>query len=429
MERVLLRLISMSLSAGWLVLAVIAIRAVLRKVPRRIICLLWALVAVRLLCPFSIESRVSLVPRAETVMQSAQQVIPAEFALQQERNAEPSSVTVLSCVWLAGTATMLLWAGWSNLRVRRRVRVSIPQGARVRICDEIDTPFVLGILRPQIYLPSRLNPAQTVYVLAHENAHIARRDHWWKPLGWMLLSVYWLQPLLWLAYVLFCRDLELACDERVAERLDRPGLAAYSEALLRCSGGRRGDLAMPVAFGEVGVKTRVKAILRYHRPGRRLVASSLAVVLAVSVLFLTDRPALAAQLQALLPAVDEDAWTIRLDDYHQAPDTHPEPSASPELKQDDPVTFARQTEQITASQNSASATAQTSSAPQPSSSQREVVIDWPILNVTDPDVSNDVSDRPTPSTPPSSFSPAPSILPLVAGADSSGVPGPKNPLP
>ena len=313
MSRLFLRLVSMSIAAGWLVLAVLALRAALHRSPRRILCLLWVLVAVRLVCPLSIESRVSVVPRQETVVQSVQQILDAEPTDTSPTPTERTSVvSALSRVWLAGLSAMLLWALWGDLRLRRRVRVSLPQGERIRVCDEINTPFVLGLLRPRIYLPSRLDPAQAVYVIAHENAHIARLDHWWKPLGWLLLSVYWFHPLLWLAYVLFCRDLELACDERVAEQLDRGGLAAYSEALLHCSRVRRGDMVFPVAFGEVGVKTRVKAILRYHRPGRRLVAASLAAVVAVGVLFLTDRPVLAAQLQELLPAADEAAWTIPL---------------------------------------------------------------------------------------------------------------------
>ena len=179
----------------------------------------------------------------------------------------------------------------------------MPQGENVRICDEIDTPFVLGTLCPKIYLPSDLEEEQAVYVLAHERAHIARGDHWWKPLGWLLLSVYWFQPVLWLAYILFCRDLELACDERVAASLDRDGLAAYSDALLQCS-VRRGALASPVAFGETGVKVRVRAILRYRKPALRVVLTALLCVVIVGALFLTERPAVAAKItQIILPEI------------------------------------------------------------------------------------------------------------------------------
>ena len=244
------KLLWMSFSAAWLSLAVFALRPLLRKTPRWVVLLLWALVAVRLVCPLSIESRVSLMPRPETVA-SALQAPAAESAPQ------PLPMDAMSRVWLAGMGAMLLWGLWGDLRLRRRVRVSMPQGENVRVCDEIRTPFVLGLLRPSIYLPSSLDAAQAGYVLAHERAHIARGDHWWKPLGWVLLSVYWFQPLLWLSYVLFCRDLELACDERVARSLDRAGLAAALQHPARHAGvshrlrrGRRqsaraGDSALP----------------------------------------------------------------------------------------------------------------------------------------------------------------------------------------
>lgn len=318
------KLLWMSFSAAWLSLAVFALRPLLRKTPRWVVLLLWALVAVRLVCPLSIESRVSLMPRPETVA-SALQAPEAESAPQ------PLPMDAMSRVWLAGMGAMLLWGLWGDLRLRRRVRVSMPQGENVRVCDEIQTPFVLGLLRPSIYLPSSLDAAQAGYVLAHERAHIARGDHWWKPLGWVLLSVYWFQPLLWLSYVLFCRDLELACDERVARSLDRAGLAAYSEALLRCS-TRRGTLASPIAFGEVGVKARVRAILRYRRPLLRRVVPAVLAVLVMGVTFLTDRPAMALLLpEALQPVPDREAeWTIRLDEHHERADALPDDSPAPE---------------------------------------------------------------------------------------------------
>ena len=231
LEQAFGKLLYMSFAAGWLALAVVALRVLLRKAPRRVILLLWALVAVRLVCPVSIESPISLVPRPETVVQSVQ--------LPEAEAAAPAVEFHPERLWLVGMSAMLLWGVWGEVRMRRRVRVSIPEGENVRLCDEIDTPFVLGVLRPEIYLPSDLDEAQAVYVLAHERAHIARRDHWWKPLGWVLLSGYWFHPLLWLSYILFCRDLELACDERVASGLDRDGLAAYSEARC-CSAARAG---------------------------------------------------------------------------------------------------------------------------------------------------------------------------------------------
>ena len=348
LTQVFSRLLYMSFAAVWLAVAVIALRPLLNKAPRRMILLLWALVAVRLLCPVSIESPVSLVPRPETVAQSVE--LPAEAAA--------SAVIIhVERLWLVGASAMLLWGVWGDIRLRRRVRVSLPQGDNVRLCDEIDTPFVLGTLCPKIYLPSALDEDQAVYVLAHERAHIARGDHWWKPMGWVLLSVYWFHPVLWIAYILFCRDLELACDERVAASLDRDGLAAYSEALLKCS-VRRGALASPVAFGETGVKTRVRAILRYRKPALRVVLSALLCVVVVGALFLTDRPAVAAKLvQTVLPEIQplqEDDWTIQITEpIVSAPESTPAPTPTPAPQAmvqstPAPITYSNQNSSYTA---------------------------------------------------------------------------------
>ena len=299
LTQVFSKLLHMSFAAVWLALAVVLLRVLLRKAPRRVILLLWALVAVRLVCPVSIESPISLVPRPETVVQSVQTAA--------ETPAEPKADFHPERLWLAGTGAMLLWGVWGDLRLRRRVRVSVPHGDCVRICDEIDTPFVLGVLRPHIYLPSSLNESQAVYVLAHERAHMARRDHWWKPLGWALLSVYWFHP------------------------------AAYSEALLQCS-VRRSALASPVSFGEIGVKVRVRAILRYRKPALRVVLSALLCVVIVGALFLTDRPAVAAKLTETIlheiTPLQEDDWTIqlgeRVESDSELPADMPAPSAAPQ---------------------------------------------------------------------------------------------------
>ena len=385
MEQVFLKLVHMSVAAGWLVLAVLVLRLLLKRAPRWTICLLWALVAVRLVCPLSIESRFSLVPRTETVVQSVQTLSSAAPRAQTDGNtaaapaAEPAApdtsiTSVLGRAWFAGMVFMLGWALWSDLRLRRRVRASIPQQETVLICDEIDTPFVLGLFRPRIYLPSDLDPAQAVYVLAHENAHIARRDHWWKPLGWVLLSVYWFHPLLWLGYVLLCRDLELACDERVAGGLDRKGLAAYSEALLQCSSPRRVSLACPVTFSEVSVKQRVKSILRYKKPGLRLVAVSLIVVFAAGLLFLTDRPANAVQLPEEVPSTSnyvsrKDAHIPPLDEDAPTPTPTPTPA---------PTAAPTQTRSSSTTQQS------TSHSSEPTPDEIAAIIDQHILENTTP---------------------------------------------
>ncbi|MBR4132786.1 MAG: hypothetical protein IKT99_07385 [Oscillospiraceae bacterium] len=292
----------MSLSASVLALVVLALRFALKRAPKWVRCLLWALVAVRLLCPVLPESRLSLMPREERLPVAVDAVLPAvefetptDHAINHASENDTVSVTTsmapgdwLPLVWAFGVLVMLVYAAVSFLRLRRRVRASVPLEDRVLLCDEIDTPFILGMLRPRIYLPSRLDGPERAHVLAHERAHLARRDHWWKPFGFLLLSVHWFNPVLWLAYVLLCRDIELACDERVIRDLDRDSVAGYSRALLDCGVSRRRIAACPLAFGEVGVKQRVKNILNYRKPAFWIVCAALAVCIAAGVCFLTE---------------------------------------------------------------------------------------------------------------------------------------------
>ncbi len=310
MERLFLLFVRMGLYASVLVGIVLALRLLLKRAPKRITCLLWALVAFRLLCPAQIHWRASLMPPPETVVQTVQEmpnvILPAQNAPtvtpEQTVPTEPAESTaptsaapdltaVLSRVWLAGMIAMLLWAAISDLRLRRRLRSSVRLQNGVWLCDEIDTPFVLGLFAPRIYLPYGWDDEQNVYILAHERAHIARGDNWWKLLGWLLLSVYWFHPMLWLAYIVFCRDLELACDELAVRGLDREGRAAYSQALLDCSSPRRSALAFPVAFGEIGVRQRIKAVLNQKEPAFWIVLAALLALIVSAVFFLTDRPA------------------------------------------------------------------------------------------------------------------------------------------
>ena len=310
MAAVFLKLLNLSISASWLVLTVLALRLVLRRAPKWVNVLLWGIVALRLMLPFSIESALSLIPSAETLSPAVVQFDPAptitsgvEFidnavnpSLSESFAAAPlASVNPLyvwtylaGWVWLIGLAAMLAYALVSYLRLRRRVRASIPLWENVYVCDEVPSPFILGIVRPRIYLPSALDEAQRGSVLSHERAHLARRDHWWKPLGYVLLAVYWFNPLLWLAYTLLCRDIELACDERVLRGMDAGQVKDYSSALLACSVPRRMIAACPLAFGEVGVGARVKNALRYNQPAFWVVAASVAVCVVVAVCFLTN---------------------------------------------------------------------------------------------------------------------------------------------
>lgn len=312
MSGIFLKLLNLSISASWLVLVVLALRLVLKRAPKWVNVLLWGMVALRLMLPLSIESALSLIPSAETLSPEVVRFDPAptitsgvEFidnavnpSLSESFAAAPlASVNPLyvwtylaGWVWLIGLAAMLLYALVSYLRLRRRVSASIPLRENIYVCDEVPSPFILGIVRPRIYLPSMLDEAQRGSVLSHERAHLARRDHWWKPLGFALLAVYWFNPLLWLAYTLLCRDIELACDERVLRGMDAGQVKAYSSALLACSVPRRMIAACPLAFGEVGVGARVKNALRYKKPAFWVVAVSVVVCTVVAVCFLTNPP-------------------------------------------------------------------------------------------------------------------------------------------
>ena len=332
MERLFLRLVSLSLSAGWLVLAVLLLRPLLRRAPRRIVCLLWALVALRLVCPAQIEWRASLMPARETVTQTAQTTLArTESALPVPVQPAPESpaprlTETLAYVWLGGTIDMLLWAAVSDVRLRLRLRGAVREEENIWRCEGVDSPFVLGVFRPRICLPPELSGERLGYVLAHERGHIARGDHVWKPLGWLLLCVYWFHPLLWLAYALLCRDLELACDERVARGLDRAGLADYAETLLSCGCRRRYAPMSPVAFGELSVKARVKAVLRYRRPVFLRVAAAVLTVAAVGAFFLTERPAKALALarQGVAAVYTATQAPVHPDDLPPAPTAQPE---------------------------------------------------------------------------------------------------------
>ena len=310
MSGIFLKLLNLSISASWLVLVVLALRLVLKRAPKWVNVLLWGMVAPRLMLPFSIESALSLIPSAETLSPEVVQFDPAptitsgvelidnavnpslseSFAAAPLASVNPLYVwTYLAgWVWLIGLAAMLAYALVSYLRLRRRVSASIPLRENIYVCDEVPSPFILGIVHPRIYLPSALDEAQRGSVLSHERAHLARRDHWWKPLGYALLAVYWFNPLLWLAYTLLCRDIELACDERVLRGMDAGQVKDYSSALLACSVPRRMLAACPLAFGEVGVGARVKNALRYKKPAFWVVAASVAVCVVVAVCFLTN---------------------------------------------------------------------------------------------------------------------------------------------
>ena len=310
MAAVFLKLLNLSISASWLVLTVLVLRLGSKRSPKWMNVLLWGIVALRLVLPFSIESALSLIPSAETVSPAAVQFAPAptitsgvsvidnavnpslseHFAAVPGMSVNPLYVwtEIAGWVWLIGLGAMLLYMLVSYLRLRRRVSVSLPIQENIYLCDAISSPFILGIVKPRIYLPSGLDEVQRQNVLAHEQAHLARYDHWWKPLGFALLAVYWFNPLLWLAYALLCRDIELACDERVIRTMDKSAVKTYSTVLLACSMPHKAVISCPLAFGEVGVKERVRNALHYKKPAFWIVAASAIVCIAVAVCFLTN---------------------------------------------------------------------------------------------------------------------------------------------
>ena len=310
MAAVFLKLLNLSISASWLVLAVLVLRLGSKRSPKWMNVLLWGIVALRLVLPFSIESALSLIPSAETVSPAAVQFDPAptitsgvsvidnavnpslseHFAAVPGMSVNPLYVwtEIAGWVWLIGLGAMLLYALVSYLRLRRRVSVSLCVRENIYLCDAISSPFILGVVKPHIYLPSGLDEVQRQNVLSHERAHLARRDHWWKPLGFALLAVYWFNPVLWLAYTLLCRDIELACDERVIRTMDESAVKTYSTVLLACSMPRKAVITCPLAFGEIGVKERVRNALHYKKPAFWVVAASVAVCVVVAVCFLTN---------------------------------------------------------------------------------------------------------------------------------------------
>lgn len=309
MEELFLTVVNLSLTAGWLVLAVLALRLLLRKAPRWSFCLLWGLVALRLMFPFSLESSFSLIPSAQplpreilhTATPQIQSGIPAVNSavnpILQEALAPSAGASVnptqvwsflLARLWLAGMVLLLLYALVSTLLLKRRLATATLLEDNIRQSEQVGSPFVLGLFRPVIYLPYHIAEEDLTYILAHERTHIRRLDHWWKLLGYVLLSIYWFNPLMWVAYVLFCRDLEGACDEKAIRTLDQQARKGYSTALLNCSIHRRPAAPCPLAFGEAGVKSRVKAVMHYKKPAFWIVVIALIACIIAALCFLTS---------------------------------------------------------------------------------------------------------------------------------------------
>lgn len=346
-EGVLVNLVLLSVQASFLMIAVLAVRALCKRIPRRFICFLWCLVALRLLIPVSLESSISLVPSTSTLKEFFEQQSnllkegQSDFAVreqiglpeaEQTGDIEDSSTTftpntgnmvvnqdalvglrqeqmqqsesipsaeegiysskllpILTVIWLMGMMLLLGYGVYGYVRIKRQVREAVHEDGNIWLCDRIDTPFLLGYFRPRIYIPFSVDASSKEYIIAHEKSHMLRGDHLTKLLGYVLLSVYWFQPFVWVAYILFCRDVEMACDERVIADLGEERKKEYSKVLLLCSADRHYFLNNPLAFGEIDVKKRILNVLQYQKPGFWVSVLSVLVVIAVSLCFLTGR--------------------------------------------------------------------------------------------------------------------------------------------
>ena len=340
MNELFLKIINMSISASWLVLAVLILRFVLKKAPKWINVLLWGIVAIRLICPFSFESTLSLIPSAETIplnigMDTTPTINSGISAINNAVNPiisqsntpmAGSSVNLLQItigiyeyIWIFGMIALALYTAISYWRLRRKVDTAVRYKDNIFQSENVSFPFVLGIIKPRIYLPFKMNGQYLEYVVAHEQAHICRKDHWWKPLGFLLLMIHWFNPLMWLAYVLLCRDIELACDEKVIKELGNEQRGDYTQALVACSVNRRMIAACPLAFGEVSVKERVKSVMNYKKPAFWVIIISVIVCVGVAVCFLTNPKQDSYTLRIVVPAgsqekfvyTDEEVSTIR----------------------------------------------------------------------------------------------------------------------
>ena len=329
MNELFLKIINMSISASWLILAVLILRLVLKKAPKWVNVLLWGIVAVRLICPFSFESALSLIPSAETFPEKIISgpsfdvqtgITPIDNRINDylgDRYFEGVTVptnngnnvmTILTIVWIIGILLLATYTVISYWRLNREIDTAVRYKDNIFQSENVSSPFVLGIINPRIYLPFSMNEQDMEHVVAHEQAHIRRKDHWWKPLGFLLLTIHWFNPLMWLAYVLLCRDIELACDEKVIKGLSNEQRADYTQALVACSVNRRMIAACPLAFGEVGVKERVKSVMNYKKPAFWVIIIAVIVCVGVAVCFLTNPKHDCYTLRIVVPAGSQEEF-------------------------------------------------------------------------------------------------------------------------
>ena len=329
MNEFFLKIINMSISASWLIFAVLILRLVLKKAPKWVNVLLWGIVAIRLICPFSFESALSLIPSAETFpkkiisgpsfdVQSG--ITPVDNRINDylgDRYFEGVTVpanngntimTILTIVWTIGILLLVAYTVISYWRLHREIDTAVRYKDNIFQSENVSSPFVLGLIKPRIYLPFKLDGQDMEHVVAHEQAHIRRKDHWWKPLGFLLLTIHWFNPLMWLAYVLLCRDIELACDEKVIKGLSNEQRADYTQALVACSVNRRMIAACPLTFGEVGVKERVKSVMNYKKPAFWVIIIAVIICVGVAACFLTNPKQDRYTLRIVVPAGSQEEF-------------------------------------------------------------------------------------------------------------------------
>ena len=329
MNELFLKIINMSISASWLILAVLILRLVLKKAPKWVNVLLWGIVAVRLICPFSFESALSLIPSAETFPEKV--ISGPSFDIQTgispvdnrindylgdryfegvtvSTNNGNNIMTILTIVWIIGILLLVAYTIISYRRLHREIDTAVRYKDNISQSENVNSPFVLGIIKPRIYLPFKMDSQDLEHVVAHEQAHIQRKDHWWKPLGFLLLTIHWFNPLMWLSYVLLCRDIELACDEKVIKELGNEQRADYTQALVACSVNRRMIAACPLAFGEVGVKERVKSVMNYKKPAFWIIVLAVITCVFIAVCFLTNPKQDSYTLRIVVPAGSQEEF-------------------------------------------------------------------------------------------------------------------------
>ena len=342
MNELFLKLINMSVSASWVILAVLILRFVLKKAPKWVNVLLWGIVAIRLICPFAFESALSLIPSTETFPEKIISgpsfdvqtgITPIDNRINDylgDRYFEGVTVpanngnnimTILTIVWTIGILILVAYTVISYWRLHREIDTAVRYKDNIFQSENVSSPFVLGIIKPRIYLPFSMNDQDLEHVVAHEQAHIRRKDHWWEPLGFLLLTIHWFNPLMWLAYVLLCRDIELACDEKVIRELGSEQRADYTQALVACSVSRRMIVACPLAFGEVGVKERVKSVMNYKKPAFWIIILSIIACVIVAVCFLTNPKQDSFTLRIVVPAGSQDEFVYTDEEVCATKDT------------------------------------------------------------------------------------------------------------